>query len=328
MRTPYLRRSYEGCRGRRRGKRGEAGSGLHPVLCALGFEHGWSPASCSEIARQSVLSSSYEEASEQLARQGLKLDAQSIGRIAAHLGHSALELRKDSVERATKAPLPMTSNLSGKRVRISLDGGRVRIRRTRHGRGIRPGENNRRPFDLAWQEPRVLTVDVLDENGEMDRRWRPVYETTLADADGTMRLLVGTLRLLGVHLAARVLFVADGAEWIWRRIEGILFDEVGVKPERVFLALDYYHATEHVSEALALCHDLSADARAASLDEMRRMLLKPGGAEQVIQRLRSLARGRRARAGIHPRSAAARPARPRGRAHAAPHGRRGHAVVR
>jgi hypothetical protein len=295
LQTPYLRRSYQGRAGRRRKHRGQAGVGVYPLLAALGVEQGFSPASRSEIARQSVLCASYEEAREQLGRAGLAVGIPSIVRVAVTSGGKGIELRDKSIEAASKAPLPTDSSLAGKRVRISLDGGRTRTRTTLRGPGIRPRKNGRRPFELDWKEPRVLTVDVLDENGEMDRTFRPVYETSLAEADQVIELLVGTLRLLGVHLASEVLFVADGAPWIERRIAKALHEDVGVEPERLSLVLDYYHATERITKALEQCKHFRPEAREALREELCKLLLEPDGAQRVIERLRSLARGRRAR---------------------------------
>ncbi len=291
MQSPYLRRGT----GSRKKKRGKGGTGIYPLLARLGFEEKMSPASRAEIARQSVLCASYEEAAEQLGREGLEMDASRVGRIARTVGSKALELREERLEQALSSEPPKQSSLEGKRVRISLDGGRTRIRKTLRGRGIRPGENGRRPFKLEWKEPRVLTVDLLTDSGEPDRSVQPIYESTLEEADGTMRLLAGTLRLLGLHLAAEVLFVADGAPWIWKRIERVLLDEVKVEPERLFLVLDYYHATEKITEALVACKDLGTVAREALRRELCSLLLEPRGAELVIEQLAALARGRRAR---------------------------------
>lgn len=184
--------------------------------------------------------------------------------------------------------------MAGKRLRISVDGGRARTRRTHRGRGIRPGKNGRRPFTLSWREPRVITVDVLDEQGDMDRTWKPIYEVTLGEADVTFALLEGLLRTIGANQAAEVVFVSDGADWIWRRVAS-LFVTVEIPRERVHLVLDYYHATEHISNALNLCKNLGSDDRKALLGELRGRLLEPGGATEVIARLRALARGRRGR---------------------------------
>ena len=295
--TRYLWPSRKGKPGRPRGngKRGPKGVGSYPVIERLGIRDSVSPATRSEISRQVVLCSSYEEAREQLDRSGLSLDLSTLVRVAVEMGKMAVERRNKAFEAAIAAPLLVMAAVAGLRVRISLDGGRARTRTTRRGRGIRPGKNHRRPFSLKWREPRVITIDVLDEKGGTDRTWQPIYEVTLGDADETFAVLLGLLRLIGVHLAADVLFVADGAEWIWNRVRKVLAD-AGVPPERVYLVLDYYHATEHIAEALRCCKGLSAKDREAQLRKQRDLLLQPGGPAQVVDQLRGLARGRRARA--------------------------------
>ncbi len=124
---------------------------------------------------------------------------------------------------------------------------------------------------------------------------KPIYETSLAVAAETFDLLVGNLRLLGLHRAKQVIFVADGADWIWGRIIGKPVHEVGIHPERLFVALDYYHATKALSEVLKECKNLSDKAREELRRELSRLLLEPGGAARVLERLPPLARGRRAR---------------------------------
>lgn len=295
MSSPYVRPELRGRRGRRRTKRAAGGAGLYPLLWHLGFEDTFSPAARSEIGRAVVLGGSYSEAREQLERAGLPLHTQSMVRAAVELGSKGLELREQSLGAARKKPLPESSSLSGKVVRISLDGGRARPRTTQRGPGVRPGHNGRRPFELDWREPRVLTIDVLGEDAERKRGEPILYEVTLGDAAQTMELLVGTLRLLGVCHARLVLFVSDGAAWIWNRIASAL-DEAGVAPERRRLVLDYFHATEHISEALAACKSLASTQRATLFDELRRTLLEPSGAQAVIERLATFARGRRGRA--------------------------------
>ena len=297
LHTRYLRPSLRGQPGRRRGsgKRGPDGVGCYPVLERLGIRDGVSPVTRSEIARMVVLCSSLAEAKEQLGRSGLDLHTTTLVRVAVGIGQNAVELRDHAIEAARTAPLPEVSAVAGKRLRISVDGGRARTRQTRRGRGIRPGKNGRRQFTLQWREPRVITIDVLDQDGSTDRSWQPIYEVTLGDADQTFALLVGLLRLIGAHLAEQVEFVSDGAEWIWGRVTQALAD-AGVPAERIWLVLDYYHATEHISEALDRCKGLPANVRQTTFHELRGLLLKPGGPAQVVARLRALARGRRGRA--------------------------------
>lgn len=295
MKTPYLRPSLEGRPGRRRGrgKRRKGGAGAYPVLERLGIEAAATPLTRSIVARQMVICASYAEANEQLARDGLELDKDQMVRLATHCGQRALELRDEALAAALTGPLPDHSMVAGQRIRFSIDGGRTRTRRT--NRRARKQKNGRRPFLLDWREPRVITIDVLDEKGEQDRRWRPIYEVSLGDADQVFELLCGLLRLIGAHQARQVVFVCDGAEWIWNRAEE-LFARAEVPRDRVELVLDYYHATEHIAEALKVCKNLTKEQRAAYIRIFSKEMLAEGGPEGVIAKLRGFAKGRRGKA--------------------------------
>lgn len=292
--TKYMRPTRKGLVGRPRGsgKRREGGAGAYPLLERLGIADGVTALTCSDISRQTVLCSSYDEAREQLQRAGLDIDISTLVRVAVATGANALKVRDHALARAREVPLPDRSPIAGRRIRVSVDGGRARTRRT-HKRA-RKGKNGRRPFTLEWKEPRLVTVDVLDNEGEMDRTWRPIYEVSLGNADEVFALLTGLLRLLGVNQAAQVVFVSDGAEWIWNRVEQLI-EDAEIPKDRVRLVLDYYHATEHLWDALHACRNLKAKERTALFEKLRRLLLEPEGPRMVIDHLRMLARGRRGR---------------------------------
>ena len=292
--TPYVRPSRKGQRGRPRGtgKRREAGAGAYPVLDALGVTDHVTPLTRSDIARQTVVSSSYAEARDQLARGGLEVNDKTLIDISVRTGQEAIDRRDEALARACREPLPGGSPLAGKRIRVSVDGGRARTRQT-HADSPK-GKNGRRPFDLAWREPRIITLDVFDDDGVIDHGWRPIYETTLGAADAVFALLCGLLRILGAHLAREIVFVADGATWIWERVDQLIRD-AELPVDRVHKVLDYYHATEHIADALRACKSLDNTHREALHDELKGLLLKPGGAAAVLERLRPMARGRRGR---------------------------------
>lgn len=294
VKTPYLRRDLRGRRGRRRGvgKRREKGSGVYPVLEALGIADRCTPATRSEIALHTVVCCSYEEARQQLARRGLQLDITTIRTIAVSVGSQAMALRDAALAVARQIPVPREGPMAGRRVRISLDGGRTRTRRTK--KHARKGKNGRRPFETAWREPRILTIDVLNEEGDSDPGWRPIYDVSLGNADVAFALLVGHLRWLGVAHAREVEFVADGAEWMWNRLDALL-RKAEIPQERFHPVLDYYHATEHIDEILDLCRGMNKKAKKKELDRLSKQLLEEGGAKAVVDDLRTLAKGRRAR---------------------------------
>ncbi len=295
LRTPYLRPSRDGWSGRPRTKRGPAGSGAFPVLEALGIEDGVTPALRSQISRLVVQCSSFEEAHDQLERDGVSLGVPILVRVAIATGAKALDREAEALQGARTRELPLEANswLAGKRVRVSADGGRVRVRRRR--KGARKGKNGRRPFDLVWREPRLITIDILNDDGKPDPTFAPVYLTSMDEAGDVIAQLVGALRLLGANHAAVVEFVADGAPWMWTRIEVALHD-AGVPSERVRLVLDYYHCCEHLSDAIKACKNLPETARTALYERLSRRLLDTDGPAEVLDLLRRLAKGRRAKA--------------------------------
>ncbi len=103
-----------------------------------------------------------------------------------------------------------------------------------------------------------------------------------------------------MHQAEEVIFVSDGAPWIWERVDALARDaEIPIGRYRKIL--DYYHATEHLNDALKVCKNLTKEARDTRFKAMKGLLLEPGGPTQVLLllQLRGLARGRRATAINH-----------------------------
>src|SRR5438874_2597583 len=82
----------------------------------------------------------------------------------------------------------------GRRGRVSLDGGRVRTRRTHRGRKTAKGRHG---FATPWREPRVLVIDILYAQGRPDRLRLPLYDVLIGDAEAIWALLIGYVRLLG-----------------------------------------------------------------------------------------------------------------------------------
>jgi len=86
------------------------------------------------------------------------------------------------------------------------------------------------------------------------------------------------LRELKITTADKILFVADGARWIWNRV-GALLRRLEVKPEQINELVDFYHAVEHLGKIAALQRRWTAAERLAWIARQRRCLLKRGIAE-------------------------------------------------
>jgi hypothetical protein len=118
----------------------------------------------------------------------------------------------------------------------------------------------------------------------------------IGDAEAIWALVIGYLRLLGAAYADVVEFIADGAEWIWKRVErlGTLAE---IPTAKVVEVLDFYHASQYLSETLAACHTIPKAQRHALYKRLRHALRhQPDGVEVVQEALRALATTQRSKA--------------------------------
>jgi len=142
---------------------------------------------------------------------------------------------------------------------ISSDGGRLRLRESKRGPKTTKG---RQRYMGAWREPKVLIVYVVDAEGKREASFAPFIDATLKGPDAVFALLRSSWQRLEITQADQVLFLADGAPWIWKRVP-LLVQALGLAAEQVHELLDFYHAVQHLGQVAALRPDWSAKARPA-----------------------------------------------------------------
>lgn len=266
--------------------RGKQGGGLYPELAAFRISEGTSPNVQEEVGR-TVAQMPIALAQQELARRGLELDEKAIHRIAGELGAQILATRTDELMKFREGNLDAGSELAGKRIAVQIDGGRLRLRRV--VKKSRVGKRGKRKkFRVEWREPKVLVLFELDEEGKMGPQTRAVIEGTLRGPDALIELVAFHLHRLGAAQATKVVFLGDGAKWIWNRLDWVI-EKVGIDSKRVVQILDFCHAAHHISVAL---EDLKLDKTQRQEQYVRlRKLLKRGQAATVIDELESLAEG-------------------------------------
>jgi hypothetical protein len=264
--------------------RGREGGGLYPELAAYRISEGSSPNVQAEVGRQVALLP-IEQARTELARRGLEADEKAVRRIANELGAQMLAGRTRDLLRFRRGELPPGEELKGKRVAAAMDGGRVRVRtvikKVRVG-----GKIKRKPFKVEWREPKLVIIFETDKTGRMAKGCRPIIDGTLRGPDALIELVAFHLHRLGAAQANVVTFTADGAPWIWARLDWVMA-QVGLEPARVVEVLDWCHAVHHLSLALQAL-GLSEEERAEEYARLR-PLLKAGKSRVVIGELEALA---------------------------------------
>src|SRR5215470_11919557 len=273
--------TYYRRKGRRAGKRD---AGVYAGLVLLGIHDRCTPALAAAVSLLAAMLGSLAEAQDVLANRGVALDTKTIRTIAYRYAARARLVQQ--VENTA-----FEDTVAGRRVVISSDGGRLRLRETKRGPKTKKGRGH---YTGAWREPKVLLVYVVDAEGKRDATFVPVMDATLKGPDAVFALLRTYLQRLEITQADHVLFIADGAPWIWNRVP-LLVQALGLAAEQVYELLDFYHAVQHLGQVAALRKDWSAKARTRWRTQQRHLLLR-GEVEQVIAAVQGLCRGRNSQA--------------------------------
>lgn len=274
----YYRRNCD----RRKGKRH---AGLYAGLVLLGIYERCTPAVTAQIAMLAATLGSFAETQQVLAEQGLEVDAKCVRRIAYRCAERARLVQKsDSYE------WPEPASLAGRRIVVSTDGGRLRLREKKRGPKTAKKRNR---YHGAWREPKLFIIYVVDAEGRQQRTFAPLIDGLLQGPDKLFALLTHYLQSLAVDAADQLLFVSDGATWIWNRLPALL-ESLALDGHKVHLLIDFFHAVEHLNRVASLRKDWSSRKRKRWFNQQRR-LLRQGQVEQVIQAIRPLCRGRNSR---------------------------------
>ena len=271
--TPYYREKHA-----RRAKRRP---GLYPALVVLGIYDRCTPKLASDASRAVAMLSSLAEAQAQLRSDGIVLDIKTLRSTAYRYAARARAAQQS-------AACGLLDRVTGKRVVVSLDGGRVRVRRKKRGPKTKKGRNR---FHTDWKEPKLLILYVVGDDGRPSQTWAPIIDGTLRGPEAVFALLLSYARQIGLNAADKVLFIADGAPWIWQRIQRLIA-ALGLSPTQVLGLIDFDHAAKQLSDAVKL-RRWSATQRTRWLNRTRG-LLKRARVDEVITALRELCRGRTA----------------------------------
>jgi len=273
-----VRVSYFTRKGNRRGKRRYPG--VYPGLMVLGIHERCTPGLAAEISLLAGMLGSLEEAREVLAERGIELNIKVVRQITYRFAQ-----RARSAQRMME--LDFGPGVAGRKVAISADGGRIRLRERKRGKKTAKGRNR---FRGAWREPKLFIIYVVDAEGKLERSFMPIIDALIRGPDAMFKLLHAYLSQLNLTQADQVLFIADGAPWIWNRVPDLI-KRLGLAPEQVHELIDFYHAVEHLGKVAALRKSWSAKQRKSWVRKHRKLLLQ-GHVEKVISAVKEICRGR------------------------------------
>jgi len=234
-------------------------AGRFPLDAALGLVDSYSPGVARWMCRAGTLAGSYQAASQDLLTYaGLDIDARQIQRMIAQMAPRMTQWRK--------AQGPVFNPTAGDIFCVGTDGTGAPMRR----KELR-GRKGKRGGKARTREVKVGTVFTHRKPDRPDQRPERDYGSTSYIADIIPASEFGTLLRAealrrGIAKAKVVVFLGDGAAWVWKLAR--------VNFPKAICILDYYHACEHLTLlASALYGEGSALAK-KRYRQWRKTLLK------------------------------------------------------
>src|SRR5512135_1080214 len=130
IRAPYFSRNCH---------RDKPGKGMYPMLLLWGVHDRGTAAVASETSKLGAMLSSFEEVEQVLRDRGRPLDLKTIRAIAYRFATRARAAQR-------LGGMDWGESVAGRRVILSTDGGRIRIRTTKRGPKTAKGRNRYPPF--------------------------------------------------------------------------------------------------------------------------------------------------------------------------------------
>ncbi len=260
--------------------------GFYPALCLFGVHDKCTPALASEVSMASAALCSLEEAKQMLQSRGCDLNIKTIRNIVKRYA-----VRARHCQAGTQEELFLDAkDVAGRRIVVSTDGGRMRIRKKK----VEKTKKGRNRYHTDWKEPKLLIIYVVNDQGKLDRKFCPFIDGTLNGPDEIFGLIKYYLKKLNIVLADKVLFVADGAHWIWDRVSKLM-QSLGLKTRQVLQLLDFYHAVEHLYDLARLVKGWHEKERERWVKAQRHNLRK-GKLDVVFAAIKMVCRGCRNKA--------------------------------
>lgn len=258
------------------------GKGIYPALVLMGIHDRCTSGLVSEVSMTSAALCSLDEAREVLKGRGIKLNIKTIRNIVKRFSSRARLLQKhdDTVFKVD------TETIKNRRVVVSVDGGRIRIRETKRGPKTKKGRSR---FKTDWREPKLFIIYIVNDKGRQDKIFAPYIDGTMDGPDALFSMLAYYLKKINVSAADKLLFIADGALWIWDRIKA-LFSALRLDPSKCYELLDFYHAVEHLSSIANMKRQWTEKQRRAWVKKNRKRL-KQGQSELVINVIKDICKG-------------------------------------
>jgi hypothetical protein len=239
--------------------------GRAPVDEALGLLDGYSPGLAKLMCRIAAQQSYELAAADLLAYGGIAVEGRAIQRMANRMGPPMHATRAAQPEPAAPEPISV--------LYVEGDGTGIPMMR-----GLLQGRKGRQPDGSA--RTREVKLGCVFTQQRVDAEGQPIREPNSTTYLGTLEpaaefgiaLRHEAIRR-GMGHAARLVFLGDGAAWVW--------EQARLNFPQATCILDFYHALEHL-RALCTALDGAGPPVERRLDRWAK-LMKEGGISRLLK---------------------------------------------
>ena len=263
--SPYVKeppRAYDGCR--------------HLLSEHWSLIGGASPQLYSHVGFCTAIAPSFDTGYQLLEKFGVSICLSSVRKLSHQLASKCYEVGEAQLS------LDEQESVAGKTVIIGIDGGRTR---TRSYSGYHNKKGNL-CYHTPWREPKLFVIDVLDENGGVDRQELPIYGTRF-EQESLFELLGSYLQRLDITQAKKVQIIGDGAPWIWNHMKPMLL-ALGVNEQRIIETLDVWHGSEYVHKLIDNMGSRRTDAEKRKLKNQFIDWLWSGQSDKIVAQCKAI----------------------------------------
>ncbi len=239
----YMRAYYAGC---------ACGKGLAPVDRTYGLEAGAISSGLAQLMALAGIAFSFEESEQwlkefllfEVSENSIRSETQTMGRLQQQ-GEEA-DMQTSQNEQALQARLREEKQIP-QRLYGSIDAAKVRIEpRARQGKPMPEHEDWRDMKVGCWYQAEAVSVSrqssrqrqKAQREGTVFRTTQHQYYCDIAHVDPFGKLVWATGCQVSADLAAELVFVCDGASWIWELVTHYY-------PKAVQI-VDWYHAEDRL----------------------------------------------------------------------------------
>lgn len=248
----------------------ERGHGRYPMDEALGLENGYTPAVVRMMCRAGARDTYEESSADLLAYAGIAASAQEINRMVRRIG--------PSMRAEMEAEMPTEQTEAVPRLYVSCDGTGVPMRRSEL-MGVKGKGGDGTAFTREVKVSCVFTEHPREGEEPFRDTDSTSYIATLRRCESFGPLLRKEVYRRGMGRAGEIIFIADGAAWIWEIARTCFPGATQI--------LDYYHAHEYLVELVDLLYGKNTEMGKQQVEKWKDMLFEDRVLE-VIAAVRAL----------------------------------------